>query len=122
ADGVEKRPRGVRADEKAVIENEVKIAFDDVETARRAVHAAGGRLVVPRRLIDDKLFDTLDRALRQDGRTLRLRRAAELAFITFKGPVRAGPVKSREELETEVGDADLAEAILLSLGFRQIFR
>jgi adenylate cyclase class 2 len=105
-----------------VIEHEVKIAFEDVESARRAVHAAGGRLLIARRLIDDTLFDTADRHLRQGGCTLRVRRAADLSFITFKGPVQPGEVKSREEIETAVGDATLVEAIMTSLGFRRYFR
>ena len=105
-----------------MIEHEVKLAFDTVEAARQAVTTAGGRLVVSRRLIDDQLFDTADRTLKQAGVTLRVRRADDLAYITFKGPVQAGPVKSREEIETTVGDPGVIEAIVLSLGFRPFFR
>jgi len=104
------------------IEHEVKLAFASVEAARQAVTAAGGRLDVSRRLLDDRLFDTNDQHLRQTGAALRVRRDATRAFVTFKGPVQAGPVKSRQEIETTVGDADVAEALLVSLGFRRWFR
>jgi len=86
------------------------------------VSTAGGRLDVPRRLLDDRLFDTRDQHLRQAGSALRVRRDGPGGFITFKGPVRPGVVKSREEIETNVGNADIAQAILTSLGFARWFR
>jgi adenylate cyclase class 2 len=104
------------------IEHEVKLSFSSVEAARQAVETAGGRLDVSRRLLDDRLFDTPDEHLRRSGCALRLRRDGTQNLITFKGPVQAGPVKSREEIETAVADANVAEAILSSLGFRRWFR
>ena len=104
------------------IEHEVKLAFDSVEAARLAVTAAGGRLDVSRRLLDDRLFDTVDQHLGRGGAALRVRRDGERAILTFKGPVQGGPVKSRPEIETDVGDAAVAEALLASLGFRRWFR
>jgi len=104
------------------VEHEVKLAFDTVDAARHAVMTAGGRLDMARRLLDDRLFDTEDQTLRQSGRALRVRRDGDRAFITFKGPVQPGAVKSREEIETLVGSADVTEAIVLALGFRRWFR
>jgi len=43
--------------------------------------------------------------------------AVSKATLTFKGPVRAGAVKSREEIEIEVDDADTAARLLERLGF-----
>ena len=103
------------------LEQEVKLAFVSIEAARQAVQTAGGRLVVSRRLILDRLFDTPEFDLRNQGATLRIRRDGARGYLTWKGPLRAGPVKSREELETSVGDADVAEATLLALGFRASF-
>jgi adenylate cyclase class 2 len=37
--------------------------------------------------------------------------------MTFKGPVQGGPIKSREELEIEVNDAEEAARLLGGLGF-----
>jgi adenylate cyclase, class 2 len=105
-----------------MIEQEVKLQFDHVEAARQAVTSAGGHLVQPRRLIDDLLFDTADSKLRHSGIALRVRRDGNRAYLTFKGPVQAATVKTREELETTIGDAAILEAVLASLGFHQNFR
>lgn len=104
------------------IEHEVKIAYNDAAAARKALTAAGAQGDIPRRLIDDQLFDTADGQLRQAHRALRLRRDASRAFLTVKGPPLAGPVKSREEFETTIGDAAMAEAMLRALGFAPWFR
>jgi len=105
-----------------LIEHEVKLSFESPEAARHAVTTAGGRLVISRRLIDDRLFDTADRALARGGTACRLRREPGRAFLTFKGPVQPGPVKTREEAETAVENADDIERIVNLLGFRIVFR
>lgn len=104
------------------VEQEVKLEFPGVEAARHAVVSAGGRLVVPRRLLDDCLFDTADGALRRTGTALRLRRDAVSPRLTWKGPVLTGPVKSREEIETPISNADSMQATLQALGYRPVFR
>ena len=105
-----------------MIEQEVKLAFPQFEAARQAIIAAGGRLVASRRLLEDRLFDLPDGRLRLSGQTLRTRRDSTNGYITFKGPVHPGPVKSREELETRIGDVDVLEAALVAMGFAQVFR
>jgi len=105
-----------------MIEQEVKLAFDNAEAARRAVQTAGGRLVASRRLIEDRLFDFADARLRRAGSTLRTRRDGAGGMLTFKGPIQPGPVKSREELETRVDDVAVLEAALHAMGFVQTFR
>jgi len=104
------------------VEQEVKLQFPDVEAARLAVITAGGRLIVSRRLIDDQLFDTADAALRRTGTALRLRREGEISRLTWKGPLQPGPVKSREELETTVGNVVAMESTLVALGYVPQFR
>jgi adenylate cyclase class 2 len=105
-----------------MIEQEVKLAFDGLDAARLAVTAAGGRLIVHRRLMEDRLFDTPDRRLGHADKTCRLRREPGRAFLTFKGPALPGHVKSREETETPVADADAIERILVALGLELAFR
>ena len=105
-----------------MLEQEIKLQFQNLQTARATVAAAGGCLVVPRRLIDDQLFDTPDGRLGRAGTALRLRRDHDRAVLTVKGPVLPGPVKSREEFETSIGDARIAEAMLAALGFLPYFR
>jgi adenylate cyclase class 2 len=105
-----------------MIEQEVKLAFTHAEAARHAVQAIGGRLVVPRRLLEDRLYDTADGDLRLSGRALRIRRdGAHAGFLTFKGPIHAGPVKAREELETAIGDPELVDQVFRNLGYHPVF-
>jgi predicted adenylyl cyclase CyaB len=104
------------------LEQEVKLAYPDVESARTVILGAGGRLVVPRRLIDDLLFDTSDGSLRRGGSALRVRADGPAWRLTWKGPVLPGPVKAREELETAVEDGAVLLALLRALGYRQLFR
>jgi adenylate cyclase class 2 len=105
------------------IEREVKLGFESIEAARQAVIAAGGRLVVSRRLLTDRQFDRSDRSLRTQGSALRLRLDAAQAILTFKGPVlKDGPFKSREEVETTIGEIAAAQDILRGLGFAPVFR
>ena len=105
-----------------MLEQEIKLQFPTLHVARAAVAAAHGCLVVPRRLIDDQLFDTPDGRLGRAGTALRLRRDRDHAVLTVKGPVLPGAVKIREELETSIGDARIAEAMLVALGFQPYFR
>jgi predicted adenylyl cyclase CyaB len=105
-----------------MIEQEVKLRFDSHEAARQAVIAAGGRLVRSERPQDDRFLDTADDRLSNGLCALRIRREPGVTTLTFKGPTEAGPVKSREEIETTVADADVAEALLGKLGFTEWWR
>lgn len=105
-----------------MIEQEIKLQFEHVEAARQAVIAAGGRLVVSRRLLDDRLFDFPDERVRQSGMTLRVRRDVSRAYLTLKGPMQSGTIKTREEWETSIGSAAVVEAALAAIGMRQTFR
>jgi adenylate cyclase class 2 len=104
------------------VEHEVKLVFETVEAARQAILDAGGRLLISRRLLADTLFDSADGSLRAGGSALRVRRDGETGALTFKGPVIPGPVKSRAEIETSVGSAETAEALVRALGFVSFFR
>ena len=104
------------------LEQEIKLVFASAEAACQAVTTAGGRLVVSRRLLVDTLFDTPEQRLRAARCALRVRRDAGRGVLTFKGPVVPAPVKSREEIETTVGSAEIAESLLRALGFQRWFR
>ena len=106
----------------ATLEREIKLRFDDPNTARLAVIAAGGTPMRGRRLQDDSLLDTADGFLRQRGSVLRVRRESGTSLLTFKGPVQPAVMKLREELETAVGDGTLMLRLLAELGFRIWFR
>jgi adenylate cyclase class 2 len=106
----------------APLEREIKLRFDNPQTARLAVIAAGGTPVRGRRLQDDCLLDTADGFLRQRRSVLRVRQESGTSLLTFKGPVQPALVKVREELETAVGDATLMLRLLAKLGYRVWFR
>jgi adenylate cyclase, class 2 len=76
----------------------------------------------PRRLQHDVLVDTADGRLQAAGTALRVRRDGDRAYLTFKGPVLPGPVKAREEIETEAASGDTLLALLAALGYLPTFR
>ena|SRR5438552_2489796 len=106
----------------AMLEREIKLRFDGAETARAAILAIGATALRARRLQEDSLLDTGDEALRARGCALRVRVESGRSLVTFKGPIQRSPVKSREEIETMVGDSALLLRIFEQLGFRVSFR
>lgn len=72
------------------------------------------------------LFDDSGGGLRDSGRGLRVRELQCLdgeprsATMTFKGPVVAGPLKTRPEFETGLVDPLAAIAILEGLGYSRL--
>jgi adenylate cyclase, class 2 len=106
----------------ATLEREIKLRFEDAETARAAVLGAGAAPLRGRRLQEDCLLDTDDEELRRSQCVLRVRVESGRSFLTFKGPVQPSAMKLREELETLVGDGSLLLHILEALGFHVWFR
>jgi adenylate cyclase class 2 len=106
----------------ATLEREIKLRFDDAETARAAIMQAGATPVRSRRLQEDCLLDTSDEDLRRQRCVLRVRVESGRSLLTFKGPVQPSTMKMREELETVVGDGSLLVHVLEALGFHVWFR
>ena len=104
------------------VEREIKLRFASPEAARLALTGLGARPLRDRRLQDDVILDSDDGRLQRAGCALRVRRDGDRAAITWKGPVQAGPMKTREEIETSLGDADDTRRILAALGFVPRFR
>lgn len=105
-----------------MIEREIKLRFDSVDAARHAVARLDAAPHSARRLQDDRLLDRDDALLRTRGCALRIRRDGDEIRVTFKGPVLPGLMKTREELETRVGNADILTRIFEELGFVPRFR
>jgi predicted adenylyl cyclase CyaB len=104
-----------------MLEVEVKSVVDDVDRCRAAVERAGGTLVFAGRL-EDRRWDTYDRAMAARDHVLRVRvyRADGdvRAEINWKGPTqRDGGYKLREEHGTAVADPGALEQILEQLGY-----
>jgi adenylate cyclase, class 2 len=105
-----------------VIETEIKLRFESGDAARRAIDTLGAAPHTARRLQDDALLD--DEAGTLYGRrcALRVRRDGDNGYVTFKGPVIPGPMKSREEIETTIGDGERLLRVFRELGFTPRFR
>ena len=104
-----------------MIEVELKSVVVDMARRRAAIEAAGAVLVFDGRL-QDRRYDTGDRALTALDHVLRVRiyrdATGERAQLDFKGPTqRADGYKVREEIETPVTDPDALVAILDRLGY-----
>ena len=106
----------------ATLEREIKLRFEDVDTARAAILRAGATSIRGRRLQEDCLLDTHDDELHERRCVLRVRVESGKSLLTFKGPVQPALTKVREELETVVGDGALVVRMLEQLGFRVWFR
>jgi adenylate cyclase class 2 len=104
------------------LEREVKLRFDSVEDARKAVMAAGCTPRLGRRLQADALLDTDDEELRRRRCVLRVRVENGKSRVTFKGPVQPSTMKLREEDETLVGDGEVLLKIFHELGLHVWFR
>jgi adenylate cyclase class 2 len=103
-------------------ETEIKLREASPAEARLRLKRAGFRVSKRRVREDNVLFDTPKHALRSAGAALRIRQAGRRSVLTYKGRVRPGKYKSREELEIEIGDAAAAARILARLGFEPAFR
>jgi len=104
------------------IETEVKIRIDNIEGLRKKLRSLGFKLHARRVFESNTIFDTADKMFRQKGELLRLRRAGRDALITFKGPARDGPHKSREEIEATVSDAGSMQEIFSRLRLEPAFK
>ena len=107
-------------------EVEVKLPCDDHDAVRGKLREAGASLKSVLHFESNELYDDAEGRLRSAGQALRLRREGEAGgegILTFKGSARfEGGVKTREERETRVTDAEEAEAILRAVGFVRRFR
>jgi predicted adenylyl cyclase CyaB len=104
-----------------MLEVELKSVVHDVERCRAAVERAGGTVVFAGRL-EDRRWDTPDRAMFAKDHVLRVRvyrGGGHLrAELDWKGPTRRdGTYKLREELATSVGDPEALAEILTVLGY-----
>lgn len=110
-------------------ESEVKVRVGRPEAARARLQACGATLARARHFEDNLLLDDARGSLVAAGLVLRVRRTQGSpdgggeAQLTFKGPRRVeGGIKTREEIELGVSDADALQLVLERLGYRPGFR
>jgi len=104
-------------------ERELKIPVDDLDAVRERLRSRGARRLSPAEREVNLLFDDELGSLERSDRVLRVRRVGGRCLLTFKGPPTfRGPVKEREELETETAEAEVMTRILERLGLRPVVR
>jgi adenylate cyclase class 2 len=105
-------------------EIELKLPVEDPEELREKLRAAGASFDHEHFEID-RLYDTSDRLLFRNGCGFRVRQISrpgvggKRTLVTFKGPRESSDIKSREEIETGVDDANAFMLILQRLQFRE---
>jgi adenylate cyclase class 2 len=103
-------------------ETEIKVRLASREAGRASLESLGARLLTPRHLERNILFDAEER-LAAAGSAVRVRWAGSRGVLTFKGPRRVVEgMKQRQEIETEVADPGAAQGVLEALGFQPSFR
>jgi predicted adenylyl cyclase CyaB len=105
----------------AMLEVELKSVVDDLARCRAAVERAGASLVFEGRL-EDRRWDTPDRAMAAKDHVLRVRvyrgGGHVRAELDWKGPTRRDATyKLRDEIETSVADPLALSEILAQLGY-----
>ena len=105
----------------AMLEVELKSVVDDLARCRAAVERAGASLVFEGRL-EDRRWDTPDRAMVAKDHVLRVRvyrgGGHVRAELDWKGPTRRDATyKLRDEIETSVSDPLALSEILAQLGY-----
>jgi adenylate cyclase class 2 len=103
-------------------ETEIKLRLADPESIHIQLEKLGFHVAVRRVFEANTIYDYPDRALKERGSLLRLREVGGRNILTYKGPATLGKHKSREELETAVGDAAVGALILNRLGLQASFR
>jgi len=69
-------------------EIEIKLAVGSAASARRLLRECGFRILQPRALESNFVFDTPGLRLRKSGVLLRVREARRNATLTYKGPAK----------------------------------
>lgn len=105
-----------------MVETEVKIRIDDLDSLKEKIINLDARLEKERHSEKNTLFDFSAQTLAQKQQALRLRTAGKKTFLTFKGPPeKSRKFKIRKEYETELKNEKQTRNILKSLGLIPVF-
>lgn len=109
-------------EDKVKYETEAKIRVERFDEVIDRLHQADEAVYKDDVTEVDTYYKDPDGRLIAAGSGLRLRRRSgsqgPQALLTWKGPVRQGPYKSRPEAQTQVADDEEMDRILTSLGYR----
>ena len=105
-----------------MLEIEVKIKIDDLESTRNKILSAGASLFKERYYEKNSLFDFPGGNLYKKNQALRLRKIKKKTYLTFKGTEKKSrKFKIREEFETEVKNERQIIKILRAVGLKTVF-
>lgn len=68
----------------------------------------------------DTYYNHPSRDFAETDEALRIRMCGEKSYVTYKGPKIDALSKTREEIETEIKDSDVAKQLLVALGFHPV--
>jgi adenylate cyclase, class 2 len=103
-------------------ETEIKLPIENSHAIEERLAACGFRVTKARVFESNTVFDDINGGLRSRGCLLRLREVAGRTVVTFKNQSQSSKHKSREELETTMGDGGIGRLIFERLGLRPTFR
>ena len=105
------------------IEIEAKLKVDSLSEIEHKLGELGARFL-GEQLQTDYFFDDVNATLIKEDKCLRLRKQvveeSESCFLTYKGAKEKSNLKKRQEIESEINDADSAHKLLLALGYEQV--
>ena len=105
-----------------MLEIEIKIKVDDLESTKNKILSAGASLFKERYFEKNSLYDFPKGDLYIKNQALRLRKINKKTYLTFKGPERKSrKFKIREEYETEIKNERQIIKILNALGLHKVF-
>jgi adenylate cyclase class 2 len=96
-------------------EIELKFKISDIDNIRKRIENIGAEKE-ERRVEKDVAFDK-DRKLKEKGELLRLRRADDDVYLTFKSPEDDEDFKEMEEIELKLSDFEKMKEILGRIDF-----
>lgn len=105
------------------IEIEAKLKVDSLSEVEQKLGDLGAKFL-GEQLQTDYLFDDENATLTKADRCLRLRKQIvgkrESFFLTYKGAKEKSILKKRQEIESEVDDADSIYKLILALGYKEV--
>jgi adenylate cyclase class 2 len=105
------------------LEHEIKVPVESLAALRSVVAGSGAKLREAETFEENWVLDDAAGSVAARGCLLRVRRWGARSYLTYKGPARfAGGVKTREELETTVGDPATVLLLLAALGYAPVRR
>ena len=106
------------------IEIEAKLKVDSLPEIERKLGELGAEFLAEQRQTDYH-FDDASRTLTSSDRCLRIRRQSvggnQQFFLAYKGAKESSNFKKRQEIETEIKDADSTQSLLAALGYEKVF-